>query len=129
MREKLFRGQNPRTKVWVYGDLVTNYPHNGEYGIRPPGKHVTRVSQETVGQYTGVKDKNNDLLFEGDVFEYIVKDSDDNEERYYFRIFSVSSENGCFRFIAMHVDASSKDILDPYFVPLLEFLPSNMTKQ
>ena len=105
MREILFRGKRKTHNEWTCGDLV----HCDDKIICISNLHgyFVHIKPETVGQFTGLTDKNGKKIFEGDIVDILTENEEIGFVAYDDGGFLVKANGFCVDF---HANINGTDL-------------------
>lgn len=141
MREIKFRGKRVENGEWVYGQLVYKkclrdngmpeiyfkmweeeyvyiYEDNSENNIEEYPTEFVEIIPETIGQFTGLYDKNNTPIYEGDLIKYACGGTEDYVIQEIDEVF-FNNEYGTFE-IAINKNKENSEVLGFWLADLYE---------
>ena len=118
MREIVFRGKRTDNGEWVEGWYIHTKRHHCiitgciddgyvVYGHYASDVAMYVVDPVTVGQYTGLKDKNGKRIFEGDIVDILTENEEIGVVEYEDGGFLVSADGFCVDF---HANINGTDL-------------------
>lgn len=128
MREILFRGKHTRTGEWVEGLLWKKKYNDNKLFIscfpdKDDNEEIYIIIPETVGQYTGLTDKNGKKIFEGDIVKARVTENRGYGTNKYEAIYEIKyHEKYCYFYLAREKNNLLFDGNWSYFVSQFEVI-------
>lgn len=120
-REILFRGKRADNGEWIYGDLCRG-EGNKHFAISTNSIGLFEVIPETIGQFTGLTDKNGVKIFEGNIcrVEYY-----NHASKNIVKIQEVSFQDGTFVLRSKDIDDSISIEESRSLAPIFWVYPPN----